>query len=45
MQQIAFTPTLAKEAPYTATIVRKEAIQKIILFVAMLACLVLAVNI
>jgi hypothetical protein len=45
MQQIAFTPTLAKEAPYTATIVRKEATQKIILFVAILACLVLAVSI
>lgn len=45
MQQLAFTPAIAKEAPYTATIVRKEATQKIILFVAILACLVLAVSI
>lgn len=46
MQQIAYTTTeLAKQAPYTNTIIQKEATKKIILFIGILACLVLAVNI
>lgn len=45
MQHITYNQALAKQAPYTATIVRKEATQKIILFIAILGCLVLAVNI
>lgn len=45
MQHLIYTAELAKEAPYTNTIVRKEATQKIVLFAAILACLALAVNI
>lgn len=45
MQHIVFTQELAKQAPYTNTIIQKEATKKILLFVTILACLVLAVNI
>lgn len=45
MQHITYTAALAKQAPYTNTIVKKEATQKIVLFAAILVCLALAVNI
>ncbi|MCB0696234.1 MAG: hypothetical protein KDC07_02650 [Chitinophagaceae bacterium] len=45
MQQVTFTTAPANQATYTNAIVKKEAIQKIIVFTAMLTCFVLAVNI
>lgn len=45
MQHITFTAEMAKQAPYTNTILKKEATKKIFLFAAILFCLVAAVNI
>lgn len=45
MQHLAINTTQTTQATYTSLVIKNEAIQKIILFTAMLACFVVAVNI
>lgn len=45
MQQIAINTPQTQQATYTSLVIKNEAIQKIILFTAMLTCFVIAVNI
>lgn len=45
MQHITYATEIAQQATYTNSIVKKEATKKIFMFTAILACLVLAINI
>lgn len=45
MQHLTLTTEIAQQVTYTNSFAKKEAIKKIIVFTAILACLVLGVNI
>lgn len=45
MQHISYATEIAQQATYNNAIVKKEANKKIFMFMAILGCLVLAVNI